>query len=400
MACPAIITGDRFLERTLVHIDCQAQTIGSWGYQSLAEPGSTASIVMAALLTIFVALFGIRLMFGGGPGARDTVFDIAKIGIVLTLAFSWPAYRVLIYDLVLYAPSEIAASIGGATPSAPGAGFAAQLQDIDNAIVNLTEIGTGRNTGTFVDESAPGGTFQASAMRDENAFGWARLVWLAGTIGILALLRLAAGLLLAIAPLVAGLLLFEATRGLFAGWLRGLVMILAGSLGASIVLAGEIAVLGPWLTDALRLRLLGYATPAAPIELFSITLAFALVQFGMLWLLGKVAFARGWVSLPDFSQITNVAARGEQRAAPAARDNITIMPNRAERIADAVAVRVDHERSEHTTRQSIRALSDGAPRSASAARYDGPLSPPRLGQAYRRNALRKGGVHNRREGKA
>ena len=102
MACPAIITGDQFLLRVIGHIDCQAQVLGSYGYQALGQPGSPASTLMAGLLTLFVALFGIRLLFGPPPGARDTVFDVIKIGLVLTLAFSWPAFRTVIHDVVLH----------------------------------------------------------------------------------------------------------------------------------------------------------------------------------------------------------------------------------------------------------------------------------------------------------
>ena len=89
-------------------------------------------------------------------------------------------------------------------------------------------------------------------MEDETGFGWARTIYLASTIGSLAILRIAGGLLLALAPLVAGLLLFDFARGLFAGWLRGLVLVALGSLGITILLAVEIAVMEPWLADALQ----------------------------------------------------------------------------------------------------------------------------------------------------
>ena len=43
MACPQVATGSEFLVRTLAHLDCQAQTIGSFGFQTLAERGSLAA---------------------------------------------------------------------------------------------------------------------------------------------------------------------------------------------------------------------------------------------------------------------------------------------------------------------------------------------------------------------
>ena len=278
-ACPSIVTGDQFLTRIITNIDCQTQLIGSLGWQALGQPGALAATLMAALLTLFVALFGIRLLFGPAPGARDVVLDVLKIGIVLSLAFSWPAFRTLIHDVVILGPGEIAAEITTPVRDDDGQSFLTQLQAADSAMLRLTEAGTGRQTGAFIDREAAGGTFRGQALQDETGFGHARLIWLAGLIGAFALLRLVGGLLLALGPLAAGMLLFEPTRGLFTGWLRGLVLALIGTVGMTLVLAVELGVLMPWLTDALRVRALGYATPAAPTELFAMTLALTVVQF-------------------------------------------------------------------------------------------------------------------------
>ena len=40
MACPAIITGDRFVSRLIEHIDCQSRYLGSYGYEALGQPGT------------------------------------------------------------------------------------------------------------------------------------------------------------------------------------------------------------------------------------------------------------------------------------------------------------------------------------------------------------------------
>ena len=148
MACPTTYTGDGFLVRILGQIDCQAQLIGSYGWLALSEPGSLASTVTTGLLTLFIALFGLRLLFGPTPGSRDVVFDVLKIGIVLTLALSWPAFRTLIYDVVFLAPADIAGRIA-ATASGE---FPQRLQAIDSAIVQLSDYGSGRTTGAFLEE--------------------------------------------------------------------------------------------------------------------------------------------------------------------------------------------------------------------------------------------------------
>ncbi|MDZ4366972.1 MAG: type IV secretion system protein, partial [Afipia sp.] len=399
MECPQIITGDRFLLRVLEHIDCQAQVLGSYGFQTLGQPGSLAVTVMAALLTLFVALFGLRLLFGPAPHGRDVVYDVLKIGIVLTLAFSWPAFRTVIHDVVLKGPAEVTALIAAPGSFAEGTGFAQRLQDADNAMVRLTEVGTGRNTGAILESGGPGATFAGTALQDDAAFGYGRLLYLAGIMGSLILLRLVAGLLLALAPLAAGLLLFEQTRGLFSGWLRGLVLAVVGTVGVTIVLGVELALLEPWLADAARLRSLGYATPSAPIELFALTLAFALVQGGIIWLLAKIAFTRGWQSAASFLPAVRFIGSGQSYGAPSAAVR-SATESRAERISDSVASLIRREEGASGGRTAFRAFEgsrgDGGREQLSVP---GAVSAgtPRLGSSYRRTTRRSSGAGTRRD---
>ncbi|WP_228244141.1 type IV secretion system protein [Porphyrobacter sp. GA68] len=392
MACPAVLTGEAFLTRVVANIDCQARTVGSLGWEALAQPGALATAVLASLLTIFVALFGIRLLFGPAPGAREIVTEVLKIGIVLTLALSWPAFRTLLHDVVLDGPGELATALSAPVTGEARGSLLAQLQYADDAMLRLTEAGTGRQTGAFVNAEDPGGTFRASALEDESTFGSARLVWLAGIVGSLALLRLTGGLLLALAPLAAGLLLFEATRGLFAGWLRGLVLALIGTVGVSLVLAVEAAVLIPWLEDALRVRSLGYATPAAPTELFALTLAFALAKFGTVAWLARVAFTRGWVTVPRWERESRsvIDQRGAPSPAPA---QVIELPTRAARIVQSVETQLRYE--EGAGGRTSYAYRLGQPSGGSSGSAPGstmPASlaagPEPLGRSWRRSAIR------------
>jgi type IV secretion system protein VirB6 len=398
MACPPILTGNEFLPRVLEHIDCQSRLLGTFGYQSLAEPGSLASIVMTGFLTVFVALFALRLLLGPAPGARDTVFDVLKIGIVLTLAFSWPAWKVLVHDVVLDGPAQIAALIASPGLGEPSAGFAAQLQATDTAIVQMTELGMGRNSGALAEDNSLGGSFSGAALRDENALGLARLFFLAGTIGSLALLRLAAGLLLSLAPLAAGLLLFGMTRGLFSGWLRGLVLTLLGTLGASLILAVEMALLGPWLADVMRLRELGYATPSAPIEIFAMTVAFAAVLVGMVWILGKVSFTRGWQDWKAEAKAWKDLPQPSQAPSQTILAPVRASSSRAETISNSVISLVRREEQMSASRLDYaRALNPQAAAAVSSTPGSQIASTQRLGSSYRRTARRSSGAATKRD---
>lgn len=395
MACPAILTGDQFLTRVLGTIDCQAAYLGSYGWQALGQPGSMAATVMTGLLTLFVALFGIRLLFGLAPGARDVVGDVIKVGIVLTIAFSWPAFRTVIYDVVLDGPGELAAS-AGASLMPQQTTLVGGLQQADDAMLRLIEQGTGRQTGAYVDADEPGGTFQGQALEDENSFGLARLFYLTGILGSYGLLRIIAGLLLALAPLAAGMLLFEATRGLFAGWLRALVLALLGSAALSVVAAGQLAVLLPWLGDALRLRGLGYATPAAPTELLALTLGFALIQFGSIWLMAKVAFNRGWITFPTLPDLR--ASAVERPAALRSDPAPAFSQSRSQRLVDHLETQLRREENFHFERTDHRLLTrtgdDASPSNAATSRERN-VEP--LGSSWRRTSRRRSLAGTRRD---
>lgn len=399
MACPNIITGDQFLLRVINHIDCQAQVLGSYGYQTLGQPGSLASVVMAGLLTLFIALYGVRMLFGPAPGARDTVYAVIKIGIVITLAFSWPAFRTVIHDVVLDGPAQIANTVLAPSLDATGAGFSERLQRADVTMVRLTQVGTGRNSGAFLEGSDTGGSFAGTGLQDDTALGYGRFAFLSGVIASLGLLRLVAALLLALAPLAAPLLLFEQTRGIFAGWLRGLTLAMLGSVGVTAVLALQLSILEPWLADALRVRNLGYAIPSAPMELLAITVAFTLVQFAMIWILAKVAFNRGWATIPALAspEAPGLFA-GKAELQTGSSENI--IRNRVERISDSVETVMRRERSSEGGRLNFRTLPSetnvpGALRSAQGQAQD---LAPRLGSTFRRSAHRSTQAAKKRDG--
>lgn len=398
MACPLVTTGQHFLASVLDHIDCQAATLGSFGFQALAQPGGLGQAVLTGLLTLMIAILALRLMMGRAPASGDAIGLALRVGIALTLAASWPAFRTVLYDTVLHGPAELAAALraGDSLPGASG-GLTARLQAVDDAIVALTAQGTGREVYAPVQEG--GTTFKAIALEDQPALGWARVAYLTGTLGPLVALRLAAGLLLALTPVVAGLLLLGGTQGLFAGWARGLVLCLLGSLGLTVVYATELAILEPWVTSALQLRGANYATPAAPTELLVLTLSFAIAALVLVGLLARVAFQQGWPNLriersetPDPARIRSDEARlvslarslhlaaGASGGAPRLADP---RGHDASPSSARVPVLIARERGA----DGVTARSDGAP---------SPSQTP-LGGSYRRAARRTTGAGQRRD---
>jgi type IV secretion system protein VirB6 len=272
-------------------VDCQAQAIGMGGHQALATPGSEFAIALNILLVLFIALFGYRLTIGERLQLRDGVLVVIKLGIVLTLAFSWQAYQTLVYDVAFRAPAELAAAIGrpAGIPGSDG-GLVARLDGADRLFVTLNALGPG------VGLPAPISTWQAGipprqvpSTFEPFALGGARVFYLLGALSGFAAVRLIAGLLLAIGPLFVAFLLFDATRGLFAGWLRVLAGAALAAVGAALVLGVQLALLEPRLAELLTWRSAGYAIPGAAVELFVLSLVFALAMLAVLLASWRVA---------------------------------------------------------------------------------------------------------------
>lgn len=291
--CTVPANGTPFLAGILHYVDCQAQTIGSSGYQALANPASGISLALTALLTIFIAIFGIRMLLGWASNFGEVISAIIKIGIVLTLSSSWAAYRVVAYDTVLRGPAEVVEAVGSSS-SLPGArgGLVERLQGVDDAINAFIRLGTGRFDIVSTPPITPLASVpsHATPISDDVALAFARILYLAGTIGALAFVRLVGGLFLALAPLFAGFLLFEATRSFFMGWLRMLIGIALSAVGVTFILGVELAILEPWLANILAQRSANIMTVAAPLELLVMALAFATLLIGVIAICVRVTF--------------------------------------------------------------------------------------------------------------
>ncbi|MCE7798379.1 type IV secretion system protein [Sphingobium sufflavum] len=409
MACTAILTGTHFLWSTLDHIDCQAQAIGSYGYGALSDPASAVSMALTGILTLFVALLGLRMMLGHAPEGQDIVGGAIRVGIVLTLATSWPAWRVIGHDMVLEAPAEIARAIGSSAGLAnPGSAndddsLRSRLQYVDDGVVAMTVWGTGRMTEPVAGMIDPGQAFRGIALSDDSGFGWGRVLFLAGVIGPYAIVSLGAGVLLALAPLMAGLLLLGGTVGVFIGWARGLAFCALGALALFLVESVELAIFTPWIRDVVAQRDAGVSTPSAPTELIVLALAFGVLVIGILFLVARIAF-HPHLFLRPFAPRAVGAVR--QDRAPSfrgdvVRDAAMPPPSRAYVIGEAMAATVRREDSGAYSQAPTRAIQmdRGPVTTTQSPNGTGPQSDTILGSSFRRTGKRISATGERRDRK-
>ncbi len=278
IGCAISPAPDSFAWACWGYLDCQAVTLGAQGFQALAAPGSSVSLLLAALLTIFIALIGYRMLFGETPGVREGVLSIAKIGIVLAFATSWPAYRTVVFDVVLRTPAELAGEIGKpcGLPALPG--------DLPRAWTRSTgPCASLRSTASVCPPvsrwSRPNGVAPPLfANFDVFALGASRVAFLMGSLGAFALVRLTAGLLLALGPLFIRLFAFPVTRGLTEGWVRGLLTASWALLPRPSCWASSLPP-PAWLTDLVTQRASRMAIPGIPVALLATTMIFALPRW-------------------------------------------------------------------------------------------------------------------------
>jgi type IV secretion system protein VirB6 len=273
-ACSAPAGPTGFIGSVSAFMDCQAEMFGSGAFGALAAPGSTLSLAVTGLLTLFIAFIGYNLLVGRGLGVRSGTLAIVKVGAVLALATSWPAYHTLVYGIVTDAPEQIVAEIArpAALPGSDGS-LVARLDLADVALQQLAILGPGNPPPDQIATLPP----PPMAGFDAFALGGSRILFLLSALAGLVSVRIVAALMLALGPYFVLFLLFENMRSLFEGWIRVLAFATIAAIGVTIGLAFELALLEPWLAGVLARRAAGEALPTAPTELFVITMLFVVV---------------------------------------------------------------------------------------------------------------------------
>src|SRR3546814_361135 len=294
------------------------------GCRALAAPGSTASILLTVLITLLIAFIGYRMLLGQTPTIREGVLTFVKIGLVLTLATSWPAYQALVYDIILRAPAELASTIGGAAGlPGSGGGLVARIDGVDQALKVLAIEGVGAPPlGADGRPLMPSVAPPPFLGFDSFALGFARVIFLVSTIASFAIVRIAAALLLALAPLFVAFLLFDGTRGLFEGWAKALIATALGSLAIAVAVGIELAFVEPWLAGLLARRAGDLDIIGVPAQLLAATIIFAIGLFGATLLTARTAMSLkipAWIGTRPggWREGTSVRAEPQSRAAAA-----------------------------------------------------------------------------------
>ncbi|MEJ5977280.1 type IV secretion system protein [Novosphingobium sp. PS1R-30] len=212
-------------------VDCLAgETVASAFARLFGGGAGGGGALLPALtigLTLYIAFFAIGLLTGRSRiGVSALTPRMLTLGLVLTFATSWVAYSQVVWNLTTGAPDEIASVLTGSQGSATQI-FGDRVDLVFNAIAEAAEAG--KQQGAPPAAAAQQGAQAASAAVSGN-FTPANVMWLGGlllllgTVGVLVTARIALAVLLAVGPVFVIFALFNGTRGLFVGWLRGLTL--------------------------------------------------------------------------------------------------------------------------------------------------------------------------------
>lgn len=212
-------------------VDCAAGMSAEAAFGRLFGANGALLQALTILLTLYVAFFAFSLITGRSRlGVSALTPRMITLGVVLTFATSWAAYQNVVWNLAVGAPDQLASILTGVRGSATLV-FADKIDVVFNALMTAT----------------------GSAADNATAFSPPGLLWLGatllllGTVGVLATSKIALAILLGLGPVFVVLALFRATRGLFTGWIKGVVLLalapLFAVLGGSLMLELSVPVL-------------------------------------------------------------------------------------------------------------------------------------------------------------
>jgi type IV secretion system protein VirB6 len=285
-ACAGLV-GDGVIRGVLGAVDCETRTFAQAGYSALTSTSSGFQVALTALLTIYVALIGYRMLFAAGGARLSDAPGIAlKVGAILALVTSWATFQTLVFDMAARAPGEIAAIVAAPLQQDRGSLAADPVGGLQAAYDQLSQSAAAFGKAAGPEARAYSSPQAAAAQALSTASG----VLFMTTAGPIAAATLAIGVLTAIGPVFIALFLIPATRGLFAGWVRALAAAALAPLLSWLAVVVMLAVLEPWLLELARGRLLNQLDPQTAMSTAALVFVFGAGQAALLIAACVVAF--------------------------------------------------------------------------------------------------------------
>ena len=398
--CAPVDAGAAVVPSLAAYVECQAQALGRAGFSSFAG-SAIPNELLTACLALFVGLIGLRLLAGETYSLADATRAALRVGLVMVFSLSWPAYQTVFYDVAIQTPRALANGL--LSPLGLRAGTveetAGAFQNVYDAVnraaadrpAGIAATGILVAGAPAVVAPPPTANGQRAATATSNLGltpdGRSGLFLMVSSLGALLAMRLAAGLLLALGPLVIVFCLFDSLTGLFVGWIRALIGVTLAALSSTVVAALELDFLQSVVVPRATTQASAFVDPG----LLVTSVIFTLMTLGACW--SAFMLARGFHLRPrshraasDFVPLPAVLQERNRQVAGVA---VPEQPSRARVIVDSIR-RGGDQNGQPTVMGGRMVTAASTDRSASAAsREVSWIAPQGIDQVARRG-LRSG----------
>jgi type IV secretion system protein VirB6 len=247
----------------MASVDCRVEAFVASAYAALyGEAGWLASVITGAL-TLYVALYGYRMIAGGAVSVPDVTRRFIAFGFVIAFATNWPAYQTAFVNTLTGGAEEIAEALGAAT-SGKRASAASINEDLGAVLGEMTDLAANwsrktsgaasvesyaATTGGAAPAPAPATTLAPAGASAMNMLWLSAILFGVSSAGVLVITKISLAFLLALGPLFMLLALFPAMKGLFEGWLRAVAASAFVLVFVLLATAGFLAVIAPMTAD-------------------------------------------------------------------------------------------------------------------------------------------------------
>jgi len=370
-ACAAGGAGD--IAGLLNSVDCFTALYVERAYARLFGEAGALMPALIGALTIYVALYGYRLMLGGSVRLPDLARRFALIGVLFAFVGNWPAYQTVFVNTVSGGAEDVAALLqSAASGTAPRSGLSESLGETLDAMTTLAADGAPARADaplTPVDIAPPRAPAGVSA---------ATMIWLSAAIvgvssaGVLIVIKASLGFLLALGPAFLFLALFRQTRGLTEGWLRTIAGGMFALIFTTLATSMALLVIDPMVAAAADARAAGRSASQSAFTLMIACIVFAMLVRQSLAVTARLAGA--W-RLPGASE--------DERPAPPAAESVARLSLPPASRVDAIAAAAGFGAASAPSIRASAAAGALAPTIVAARDADGRATMRRAARAYR-----------------
>ena len=383
--CPAQAPDVGLVQGLLGSVDCNVHFMVETGYGTLVQPNSPFAASLVLMLTLYIGFIGFRLLVGRAPlRVGELTMSALKIGAVLALATSWPTFQALVFDTLFRGPEQIAASMLDAVQPTGSSLRGNPFDGLQFAYDTLQQSAAYYSQHSLsIASPLQGGP--AGAAFGVNA---AALIMLMVSIGVVVAAKIVLGLLLALGPVFVVLLLFDATRGIFEGWLRATIALAIMPLLSMLSLIVQLILIEPHLQRLVEMRSQGVVDLAPANAILLLTLVYTAVALALVAATAIIStgLRLPWALSPnaDPARSTTSAPAAPAQIAPSSWMGVVDQRPRAAAMAAAIANDRRESRDENwdegSRRLNVVSNRDQGNRSLAL------LQAVPIGQAYRQSA--------------